>query len=246
MICLDIIYNYAYDDLKKLRIKFDWMFMKLKPLREIIYNKIINDLGSGKIAPGEKLTEGQLAKLFKVSRTPVREALLQLEKKGLIVLHSNSGAVVKKITREEIEEIFDIISVLEGYAVETVVARGIEEGDLSYLKGLFKEMENIQETKNYFQYAEKDEKFHAFFVKNLKNSLLSEIIKDLRNRAFMSGLTIPFYINQYLSRHKEIIEAISKRDPDKAGTAMREHLQEIKKFLIGTLTLFGEIRKFQL
>ncbi len=220
--------------------------MKSKPLREIIYNQIIDGINSGQIAPGEKLVEGHLAKLFNVSRTPVREALLQLEKKGVVALRSNSGAVVKKITAEQIEEIFNIISVLEGYAVETVVAKGVGAKDLSYLKKLRKEMESLAATKNYFRYIEKDAEFHAFFIKKAENSVLSEIVKDLRSKVYTGGLTTPFHIDQYLSRHKSIIQAISKGDPDKAGTAMREHFKEIKKFLIGTLTQFSEMRKFQL
>jgi DNA-binding GntR family transcriptional regulator len=220
--------------------------MSARPMREIIYNKIIQDLGQGRIAPGEKLAEEQLAAFFNVSRTPVREALLQLEKKGLIILHANSGAVVKKITGAQIEEIFDILSVLEAYGVETVASRGIGKEDLSYLKKVLQEMENTRKTKNYFRYAEEDAKFHTFFIHKLGNSHLSEIIEDLRNRMYMSGLTTPLHIHQYLSKHKAIILALSRKSPSQAGAAMREHFQEIKKFLIETLTQYGEIRDLRL
>jgi DNA-binding GntR family transcriptional regulator len=214
-----------------------------KPLRENIYNKIIDNIVSGKISPGEKLTEGQLAKQFRVSRTPVREALLQLEKKGVIVHNRNVGAVVKKITVEQVEDIFNIISVLEGYAVETVVSERIGEGDLSHIYTLRKEMEHLAEIKNYFQYAEKDAEFHRFFVKKAKNIDLSDIVKDLRSRVYTVGLTLPFHIDKYLSKHKEIIDAISAGDPYEAGKLMKEHIQEIKVFLIEILKQLKGIPK---
>jgi DNA-binding GntR family transcriptional regulator len=220
------------------------MKLKSKLLREIIYAKIIEYIGSGKITPGEKLTEGRLAKHFNVSRTPVREALLQLEKKGLVVLHPNFGAVVKKISIQQIEQIFNLVSVLEGYAVETVVNGGIEEGDLSYLYKHQEEMESLAAEKNYFRYAEKNTEFHSFFVKKTKNDILSEILKDLRSRVYTVGLTLPLHIDQYLLRHRMIIEAISTGDPHKAGLLMREHVQELSTFLRGMLKQLRGIPTF--
>ena len=212
-----------------------------KPIREFIYNKLVEYITNGEISPGEKLTESGLARHFGVSRTPVREALLKLEERGIINQFPNVGAVVRKITRNQIEDCFDLIAVLEGYAVETVVSNGIESQNISYLGNLKKEMEELAKLKNYFKYAGKDAEFHSFFVKKTKNELLSRIVGELRGRIYTVGLTLPFFINKYLERHASIIKAVAKGDPDEAGKLMREHVKEIKIFLIETLEKFREI-----
>jgi len=212
-----------------------------KPLREIVYNKVIEYINSGKITPGEKLTEAQLAREFHVSRTPVREALIQLEKKGVITVKTNFGAVVKKITLRQTQNIFNIISVLEGYAVEIIAARNIGKDDIVYLKRLHREMKYLAETKNYFRYAEKDAEFHRFFVQKAENDALYEVVKDLRSRVYTVGLTLPFYIDKYLSKHEKIINAISIGKSNEAGKLMKEHIQEIKIFLTNTLKQFRRI-----
>jgi len=209
-----------------------------KPLREIVYNKVIEYINSGKITPGEKLTEAQLAREFHVSRTPVREALIQLEKKGVIAFKTNVGAVVKKITLRQIQDIFNIISVLEGYAVEIIATRNIGKDDVVYLKRLHREMKYLAETKNYFRYAEKDAEFHGFFVQKAGNDALYEVVQDLRSKVYTVGLTLPFYIDKYLAKHEKIINAISKGKSNEAGKLMKEHVQEIKIFLTNTLKQF--------
>ena len=74
-----------------------------KPLREIIYNKLLEAIIQGKINVGEKLIENELAHKFRVSRTPIREALLQLEREGFVSHTKHVGAVVKKISARKIQ-----------------------------------------------------------------------------------------------------------------------------------------------
>ena len=88
------------------------------PLREKIYNKLIGEIVTGQLNPGERLSEGSLAKRFHVSRTPIREALLQLEKLGYVAHQKNVGTIVKKISPEGVREIFEVVAALEGMAVE--------------------------------------------------------------------------------------------------------------------------------
>ena len=79
---------------------------KKGPLREKIYNKLIAEIVTGQLNPGERLSEAGLAKRFGVSRTPIREALLQLEKLGYVVHQKNVGTIVKKdITRGRARDI---------------------------------------------------------------------------------------------------------------------------------------------
>jgi DNA-binding GntR family transcriptional regulator len=205
------------------------MSKQTKTLRELIYNKIIEGITCGKISPGEKLNERKIAKEFHVSRTPVREAFAQLEKAGAIVSHSNAGAVVRRLTIEQIEEILDIISVLEGYAIEIAVAKGIGEGDLKQMEKLEKEMEADEERKDYFKFEETNRKFHDFIVQKAGNETLENIVGDLTRKVYVGGLTLPFSIHEYSKEHKKIIKAILERRPREASQAMRLHTQNVKK-----------------
>lgn len=209
--------------------------MKLNPKlqREVVYDKVIEYINSGKITYGERLTEGQLAKEFNVSRTPVREALLQLEKKGLLVIRLNAGATVKKISVQQIVETYNIVSVLEGYAVETAAAV-IKDSDFSYLTKLQKKMEKFAQQRDYFHFAEKNSEFHAFFVKKANSRVLSEAIADMRSRilgAIRLAVASPNHIEKYLLRHRMILDAISKGKSQRAGLLMRKHVGEIGSFL---------------
>jgi DNA-binding GntR family transcriptional regulator len=221
------------------------MEKKTKPLREVVYNKIVDQISDGEISPGETLNERDLAERFNVSRTPVREAFLQLEKVGMIVRNANSGAVVKKITTEQTEEILNIISVLEGYAAETAVVRGIEGKDLKRIKEIGKKMESHTKNKDFFKFAETNRTFHEFVVKKAGNNTLEGILKELNTRVYTGGLTVPFYIDQYWAKHKLILEAIENRLPARAGAEMREHNQDIKKFLLKSLRHFRAINSLQ-
>ena len=215
------------------------------PLRQMVYDKILNYILDGKIGSGEKLGEIQLAKELGVSRTPVREAFLQLEKKGWLDLHSNSGAVVKKITASQIEEMFNMISVLEGYAVE-MTTQGIRTGDISYLNDLCSRIEKLGAARDYLRYAEKDSEFHNFFVTKTGNRTLQETVQDMRRKVHTSGLTLPFHMDQYLIMHKKIVGAIAKKNPQRAGNLMRVHVQEVKGFVLEKLHQFRGNGKFAL
>ncbi len=213
--------------------------MKTKPQREMIYQKIVEYINTGRISTGERLTEVQLANQFHVSRTPVREALLQLEKKGILDLRLNSGAVVKKITFQQMEEIYDIISVLEGYAVESVSARGMERS-LAYLHRLERDMERCASKNKFSRYAELNRQFHEFFVKETKNVALLDLIKDLRTKILSTirlAAVSPTSIDKYLRRHRMILKAISQKKPSQAGAFMQKHIQETKGFASAWLTV---------
>jgi len=202
---------------------------------------IIEELSSGKITAGEKLNERQIAKEFHVSRTPVREAFAQLEKAGIIEVNSKLGAVVKKLTIEQFDEILEIISVLEGYAIEIAVSKGFKAKDLAYIKQLEKKMEVNVEEKDYFKYTTTNRKFHEFIFKKAGNSTLANILKELMRKVYIGGLTLPFHINEFPLEHSKIIEAISKRLPKKAGIMMRKHNQNIKKCKAETLKKIKKI-----
>ena len=167
---------------------------KKRPLRGIIYEQLVDDILSGRINAGEKLLESDLADKFNVSRTPIREALLQLEKEGYTEHVKNVGATVKKISAQTVKEIFEVIAVLEGEATGLAVTAGISEQDMDQLRQLQVEMVRAAEERDYIAYNKLNIRFHHFFLKRCGNKTLSGIARDMRNRMYRlvsEGLSFP-------------------------------------------------------
>lgn len=212
---------------------------KTTPLRESIYKQLLEDIINGSIGAGERMSEAALARRFSVSKTPVREALIQLEREGYIVLKKNVGAEVQKISLKKVDEIFCIIAVLESYAVETAVAEGmLSAGDIDRLEEIVQTMEVYAQKKMCLKYRPLNLEFHGLFSKRLGNEELKKNISELRRRMYgfvAGGMTLALNIDRYIACHKKIFEAVKKKDAKKAARLMKDHVMESRQFLIDTL-----------
>jgi len=212
---------------------------KAIPLRKMIYEQLMSDILSGRINAGERLSEAALVERFGVSKTPIREAFIQMEREGYILLIKNVGAVVQKISIKMVEEIFTLVAVLESYATETVVAeRKLTKSDIAHLAKLIQTMKEYSQRKKYLEYRLLNVEFHGYFVEKLGNETLKKNVVDLRRRVYgfvSGGLTLPIYIDRYVECHRQILDAVKKNDATKAATLMRNHLMETKDFLVSTL-----------
>jgi len=208
---------------------------KKRPLRGIIYEQLVDDILSGRINAGEKLLESDLADKFNVSRTPIREALLQLEKEGYTEHVKNVGATVKKISAQTVKEIFEVIAALEGEATGLAVTAGISEQDMDQLRQLQAEMVRAAEGRDYIAYNKLNIRFHHFFLERCGNKTLSGIARDMRNRMYRlvsEGLSLPMNIEKYLDSHNLIIEAAASQLGDPAQQRMKEHIREASQGLV--------------
>ena len=181
------------------------------------------------------MLEMELAVRFKVSRTPIREALLQLEKRGFVTHEKNVGAVVRKVSLKRLEEYFDLIAMLEQHAVEFVARQRSNTASVTYLKGLLKEMRGLVKERDYLGYLGKDHEFHTFFTRECGNDTLHTIVSDLRDRIFgflERGYTLPRHIDLYLDLHRKVIEAVSEKKASRAGRFMKDHIMHAKKFIL--------------
>jgi DNA-binding GntR family transcriptional regulator len=209
------------------------------PLRDIIYEQLIDDIVRGTINPGERLSEIDLVERFGVSKTPVREALIQMEREGYILLKKNVGAVVQKISVRMLDEIFTIVAVLESYATKTVVIeRKLTKSDIAYLAKLIQTMRECSHKKKYLEYRSVNVAFHEYFVEKLGNETLKKNVVAFRKRMYgsvLGGLTFPMYVDRCVECHIQILDAAKKNDAMKAGTLMWNHLTEFKDFLVSTM-----------
>ena len=221
------------------------MHMKIDDIsvRESIYNKIKNDITFGYIKPGERLLESKLTSQFRVSRTPIREAIRQLQSEGLVMVESRKGATVTKLSKEEVEEIYAIRTILEGYGVELAVKRlgGKEKEVLRGFKRLFQEH---KKKGMYSEWLDTNIQFHLFFAKGSGNSNLYKIIEDLRMRVHKYqyiATTNPAFIQQYTKDHEEIIDAAIEGNQKLSRKKMENHLRKVRHILTDFIKRFPMI-----
>ncbi len=204
------------------------------PSQKEIYDKLKTAIIYGELSPGEKLSEMDLAKKMAVSRTPIREAFRQLQTEGYITVIANRGAFVGKLPVEEIEEIYDIVSLLEGYAAG-VAAKIVTQSDLKELEKLQKQLVDCVKKRNYHDYIKNNTAWHDLIVRLSGNRTLAKLTTELRMRIYryrLMSVTIPGYLEEYVSYHRNIINAFKKKNSMLAREHMRKHVDFVKEKLV--------------
>ncbi len=196
------------------------------PLQEFAYQKCQELIGSGELIPGKLYSESAMSKQLGISRTPLRTALQQLEKEGLIIRLPQRGFYVYEFKEKDIEELFTIRKAIEGYAVEHIAKTWAKE-DLKKAKQHLSAQEDARQSDDYSIFIREDRKFHENLVKALNNKRLVTIYSDLRQSIELLGLK-RFKMNsqrhQSIAEHKTIIKAIENGDPLAAREAVYNHL----------------------
>ena len=201
------------------------------PVREMAYEFLKSSVLSGHFNPGERLTEEHLAKKFGVSRTPVREALHKLESEGLIKPLETRGFIVSRDSKDEVEELFELRAILEGYALR-VISEKISEKDLKQLDRLVAGAEDALRRKRMEEVFKWNTKFHdtlhGIVVDKKRLHRLLVNIRKYVLRYRMDTLRYPDGGKRAVDGHRKILLALKLKDPDLCERMMREHIQEAK------------------
>jgi DNA-binding GntR family transcriptional regulator len=211
------------------------------PVRERVYEHIKTAILSGHLNPGEKLTEEHLAKTLGVSRTPVREALHKLESEGLIKTRKKRGFVVSKDSREEVEELFELRSILEGYTLR-IISESVSEETLRRLEGFIQNAEEALRRKKIEDVFKWNTRFHDTLHELVAHKVrLHRLIVNMRKyvlRHRKDTLRYPDGGKRAIEGHRKIMLALRLRDPDLCERIMREHIREAKEDALQSL--FGK------
>lgn len=178
--------------------------------------------------PGTALSEVRLAERFNVSRTPVREALKQLQVEGLVEIRPKVGTFVREITRREIGEMFEMKEVLEGMAARLLARRG-QVPELDILRENVRESETAALTGDGARYAALVHEFHQTIVDGSDNRKLIEHYTSLMNqlayhRMVLRTVQQPGRLTRSNDEHHRIMELILEKDGVGAEIAMRDHV----------------------
>ncbi|MBE5097816.1 GntR family transcriptional regulator [Priestia aryabhattai] len=195
-----------------------------------VTNALRKAIVSGELEMGQKISEKTLSQRLNVSRTPVREALKQLEREGLVEIIPRVGTCVRKPTEKEVTELFTIKEVLEGLAASEMTKRG-PIPELENLMQAMEKMEQSVEEKNIDGYVEANTLFHESILKGCGNSKLlyhyDLLINQLPYRQFVYlTLEQPDRLEKSVQEHKRIVEAIKSQNSKLAEQLMREHVEK--------------------
>jgi DNA-binding GntR family transcriptional regulator len=182
----------------------------------------------GEFPPGALLPEAYLAQAFDVSRTPVREALKQLQHEGLVEIRPKVGTFVREPTRREIVELFQLKESLEGLAASLMARRG-EVPELAVLRRNLSDSEEAVLAGDADGYARLVHEFHWAIVHGSDNHKLVEHYERLMNQLAYQRLVLrtvehPGRIAASTQEHRSVLEMIQHKDPFGAESAMRNHV----------------------
>lgn len=207
------------------------------PLRDIVFNTLRQAILKGDLAPGERLMEVSLANRLGVSRTPVREAIRKLELEGLVLMVPRRGAEVAKISEKNLRDVLEVRRTLEELAVELASKRMTDDRMLA-LKRANVVFESSLATNDVTQIAEADEKFHDVIYAATVNEKLLQIMNNIREQMYRYRLE---YIKDeekrrdLVTEHRQIINALEKRDVEAAKRAARVHIENQEATVVQNL-----------
>ena len=191
-----------------------------------VFQGVEEEIATGQLKDGSKLDEASIAERFSVSRTPVREALLQLVGSGMAIQIPKRGCFVKVPSFREMIEMFEVMSELEGMCAR-LAARRINEQQLSELKTANVGCKKAIETSDSDLYYSENVAFHECIYEACGNSYLANETRRLRRRLQSYRrlqLRVRGRMVQSLKEHDEIIQAIERGDAGRADQVSREHV----------------------
>ncbi|MBM7563017.1 GntR family transcriptional regulator [Fusibacter tunisiensis] len=197
-----------------------------KSLTSLIFDKIREDILNGRYVTGDKLVEIKLADELGVSRTPVREALKQLELDGLVENIPNRGVVVKGISQDDIEDILMIRLCIEGLVGQWASER-ISDEEISELEEIYDLMEFYTKKNDVDRIFELNTKFHETLYKATKSRYLEGVLNDFQlfiKSSRNNSLKMEGRLEVALEEHHRILEAIKIHDSSATKEALIAHI----------------------
>ena len=206
-------------------------------LLSLAYHRIKGLLVSGQLHFDEIYSANQFAEMLGVSRTPVREALLQLAAEGLLIPVQGRGFKIKGFSEKEIRDFFEARLMIETYVVSRLV-KGLGGVDAKGLQASLRQMAQSAEKGDLCGFLEADKAFHMNLIHRYTNRLLETIMENIRNLISILGqraLSSSGRIEEVLKEHQAIVAAVKEQDAGKAAKAMSRHLNRTERTIIETL-----------
>lgn len=206
--------------------KLDTSDIKQASLSEQVFEEIQNSILNGELKPGDPLPEIKISEELGVSRTPVREALRKLELEGLVKTIPNRGTLVVGISEKDIEDIYIIREYIEGLAAKWA-AKYMTGEQLEEMQGIVELQEFYANKNDYFQVWQLDSRFHYKLYQASGSRVLKQTLTSMHHyiqRARELSVSREGRAVTSVQEHKNILDAIAKRDGELAEKLAVEHI----------------------
>ncbi|HVZ45653.1 MAG TPA: GntR family transcriptional regulator [Ramlibacter sp.] len=197
---------------------------------EQVCERIRSAILRGELKPGAKLTEQDLAAEFEVSRTPVREAIRQLEVERLVSRTPFVGVTVTRLSPEEVIELLDIREVLEGL-VARLAAVNMDAAHLQRLKKSLQQLGASAKKGDVAGYLDHALAFRRVLVECCRSATLAEFVLAIENRLRLAGsrtAMLPGRMEAAIREHEALLDAVARHDGEAAERLNRERIQHIR------------------
>jgi DNA-binding GntR family transcriptional regulator len=200
-----------------------------KALADTVAERLRDTIFSGQLAPGDRLREEQLAGALDVSRGPIRDALLQLEREGLVVRRRNRGAVVASLSHTDLDEVFSLRLAIEP-VVCTWAARHSGEDDWAEMQERIDAFAHLDSTTTVHEAAETDLQFHDVVYRASGHRRLLRLWQDLRPQVYIFMLARTYvrdadFAGIMINSHGRLLDAIRDRDEERVRRVATEHVE---------------------
>lgn len=207
---------------------------KSRSLKEIAYDEIKKIIISGKMNSKTLYSANHFAGLLEISRTPVREAILQLAAEGFLISQNGKGFQIKIPSKKEIQDFFETRKILEIFLIQNF-AETMNAKDLDYLQIEIDIMKKYSKLDDASGFISSDKNFHAYFIKKADNQFLANMMESMQELITIFGIKNIQQIERkedVIKEHQKILDALKKNDVNMAINALKEHLDKTKLLLL--------------
>jgi DNA-binding GntR family transcriptional regulator len=200
--------------------------LRQSSLHEEVAARLRSMVFERQLTPGQWIDELALAEAWRISRTPLREALKVLAAEGLVTLVPRRGCQVTELSEDDADELFPVMALLEGRCAFEATQKA-KPADLKELRRLHEQLERHAAAKNIDGYYRANHVFHSRVQELADNRWLDRATNDLRRfMRLLRGrqLNLEGRIERSIEEHRELIKAIEQRDAQRAETLMHDHL----------------------
>lgn len=201
------------------------------PISSNLYSQLQRDILTGKLKNGQKLTEQVICEEYNVSRTPVREALRQLESEGLVENILNRGSFVVGLSKQDFEDMFELRKIYEIQAVKWAIER-ITEEEMDALDETFEFMEFYTLRNDIDKMLTINEGFHQIIYEASHNRMLQQFLSSYQTYLKYLRKEDEYpddYLATVLEEHRQIFQAFIEKDVEAGAEAMERHIGNSKK-----------------
>lgn len=204
----------------------DSLFVKSSNLGEQVYEHLREQILSRQFPGGIELPEGRLAEHLRVSRTPMREALVRLVGEGLLERSAERAYRVRAVSTREYFECMQLREILECYAIDQAIP-AVTDADLASLRAELRALgDSVEDDMPHWRF---ENRFHSFFALTAGDATLADTISRMRVISRLFRISSRFHRKpEFDSEHLAIIEAVERRDAHAAKAAMRTHLRNLQ------------------